>query len=183
MSHTDEQCVRSCLDGNPGAYRHLIEWYELPLRRYLRARLGNAEAAIEAAQETFVRAYLGLGELRKPGAFFTWLLGIADLVAKETHRAAQQRRTVKWPQIELADRSYTRDAGSEGTVTEAVARLPDVYRQVVLLRFYGGYTCAEISRDLNVPLGTVTKRLSRAYDLLREHLNVKAPNRQSEARR
>ncbi len=69
MSQADEQCVRSCLDGNPGAYRHLIERYELPLRRYLCARLGNAGEAMEAAQETFVRAYFGLGELRKPGAF------------------------------------------------------------------------------------------------------------------
>ena len=65
MSQPDEECVRFCLDGNPGAYRHLIERYELPLRRYLRARLGNAEEAREAAQETFVRAYFGLGELRK----------------------------------------------------------------------------------------------------------------------
>ena len=183
MSQPDEECVRSCLDGNPGAYRHLIERYELPLRRYLRARLGDAEEAREAAQETFVRAYFGLGELRKPGAFFTWLIGIADRVTKETYRAAKKRRTVPWEEVELADQSDKQDACSDETVTEAVAKMPDVYREVVLLRFYGGYTCAEISRDLNVPLGTVTKRLSRAYDLLREHLTAMAPNRQSEARR
>jgi len=39
-----------------------------------------------------------------------------------------------------------------------------------LLRFYGGLTCAEISRDLDVPIGTVTKHLSRAYAVLRETL-------------
>ncbi len=183
MSQADEQYVRSCLDGNPGAYRHLIERHELPLRRYLCARLGNAGEAMEAAQETFVRAYFGLGELRKPGAFFTWLIGIADRVTKETYRAAKKRRTVPWEEVELADQSDKQDACSDETVTDAVAKMPDVYREVVLLRFYGGYTCAEISRDLNVPLGTVTKRLSRAYDLLREHLTAMAPNRQSEARR
>ena len=104
-------------------------------------------------------------------------------MTKETYRAAKKRRTVQWEQIELADQSAKQDACSDETVTDAVAKMPDVYREVVLLRFYGGYTCAEISRDLNVPLGTVTKRLSRAYDLLREHLTALAPNRQSEARR
>jgi RNA polymerase sigma-70 factor (ECF subfamily) len=68
-------------------------------------------------------------------------------------------------------------------VTEAVARLPDVYREVIVLRFYNGRSCAEISRDLNVPLGTVTKRLSRAYALLREHLGRKLPERESEVSR
>ncbi len=62
-------------------------------------------------------------------------------------------------------------------MTEAVARLPDTYREVILLRFYGGQSCAEISRDLGVPLGTVTKRLSRAYALLRERSWHEGPGR------
>jgi len=182
MSQSDELSVRACLDGNPGAYRQLIERHEYPLRRYLSARLGNAEAAMEAAQETLVRAYFRLADLRNPGGFLTWLLGIADRVAKETYRAAKKRRTVRWEQIEQADESDKQDTCSDGTVTEVVARLPELYREVILLRFYKGYTCAEISRDLGVPLGTVTKRLSRAYELLREHLKAMAPKR-SEATR
>ncbi len=67
-------------------------------------------------------------------------------------------------------------------MTEAVAKLPEVYREVVWLRFYEGHSCAEISRDLDVPIGTVSKRLSRAYALLRDHL-TKALSRKSEARR
>ncbi len=183
MTQPDEQCVRSCLDGNPGAFRQLVERHQFPLRRYLCARLGNPEEATEAAQETFVRAYFGLGELRKPGAFFTWLIGIADRVTKEAYRAAKKRPVVVCDQIELADQSDTQDARSDVTVTDAVAKLPDVYREVVLLRFYGGHSCAEISRELDVPLGTVSKRLSRAYALLRERLTAKAPSRRSEASR
>ncbi len=92
MSPSDEQCVRSCLDGHPEAFRHLVERYQTPLLRHLRLRLGNVGEATEAAQEAFVRAYFALGDLRKPEAFFSWLLGIADRVAKETHRAAKRRR-------------------------------------------------------------------------------------------
>lgn len=183
MSPPDEQCVRSCLDGQPAAFRHLVERYQSPLRRCLYTRLGNAEEATEAAQETFVRAYFALSKLRKPASFFSWLLGIADRVAKETRRAAGRRRTVDWEQLEPAELADKQDACTDTSVTEAVAKLPDMYREVIVLRFYGGQSCVEISRDLDVPLGTVTKRLSRAYTLLREHLGPKFPNRASEVSR
>lgn len=183
MSLPDHECVRSCLDGQPAAFRHLVERYQSPLRRCLSVRLGNAEAATEAAQETFVRAYFALSKLRKPAAFFSWLLGIAERVAKETRRAALRRRTVDWQQVEPAQPAGRQETGSDSAVTEAVNGLPEVYREVVMLRFYGGQSCAEISRDLDVPLGTVTKRLSRAYGLLRERLGPMFPSRESEAPR
>jgi RNA polymerase sigma-70 factor (ECF subfamily) len=168
------------LDGHPEAFRHLVDRYQSHLWRCLRLRLGNAEEATEAAQETFVRAYFGLGELRKPEAFFAWLLGIADRVAKETRRTAGRHPTVDLEQVELADPAGKQDAQAGTPVAEAVARLPDVYQEVVMLRFYGGRSCAEIGRDLDVPLGTVTKRLSRAYTLLRERLGPKFPSRENE---
>ena len=93
MPPTDEQCVQSCLDG----HRRLS-----PSGRAVRDSLAEAPAfppgqygaSTEAAQETFVRAYFALGDLRKPEAFFSWLFGIADRVAKETQRAAMRQRTV-----------------------------------------------------------------------------------------
>ena len=50
---------------------------------------------------------------------------------------------------------------------QALARLPETYAQVILLRYYSELSCAEVARRLEVPVGTVTKRLSRAYALLR----------------
>jgi RNA polymerase sigma-70 factor (ECF subfamily) len=132
--------------------------------------------AIEVAQEAFVRAYFALGNLRKPQAFFAWLLGIADRVAKETHRAAMRQRPVDCDQLDLTAPAEKQDPGADYAVTEEVTRLPETYREVILLRFYGGRSCAEISRDLGLPLGTVTKRLSRAYALLRERLGTRGPD-------
>ena len=182
MPSPDEQCVRSCLDGQPAVYRQLVERYQSPLRRYLYARLASVEEATEAAQETFVRAYFALPKLRKPASFFSWLLGIAERVAQETRRATRRSRRVAWEQVEATKLACKQDVCTETVVTEAVARLPDVYREVILLRFYGGLSCAEISRDLEVPLGTVTKRLSRAYGLLRQALGNSLPSEESEVR-
>jgi RNA polymerase sigma-70 factor (ECF subfamily) len=116
-----------------------------------------------------VRAYFALRKLRKPESFFSWLLGIARRVAKETHRANRQGRGMETLRSEPAA-SVPEDGSANDRITRAVALLPDVYRQVVLLRYYAGRSCAEIGRDLDVPLGTVTKRLSRAYSLLRASL-------------
>ena len=88
-----------------------------------------------------------------------------------------------WEQLEPAEPAGRQDARTDAAVTEAVAKLPDMYREVIVLRFYGGQSCAEISRDLDVSLVTVTKRLSRAYTLLREHLGPKFPSRESEVSR
>jgi RNA polymerase sigma factor (sigma-70 family) len=180
MSPPDEQCVRGCLDGHPEAYRSLVDRYQLPLMRRLCGSFGNVEEASEAAQETFVRAYFALGSLRKPEAFFSWLVGIADRVAKETFRDTKRRRAVARQQAETHQPVARQEVSADPELTAAVERLPDVYREVVMLRFYEGQSCDEISRTLKVPLGTVTKRLSRAYSLLRECLRPDAGSRQSE---
>jgi RNA polymerase sigma factor (sigma-70 family) len=48
--------------------------------------------------------------------------------------------------------------------------LPENYRKIVLLRYYGSQSCSEIAEQLDMPLGTVTKQLSRAYEMLRQSL-------------
>ena len=183
MPPPDEHCVRLCLDGHPEAYRHLVERYQTPLMRCLHGRLGNTAEVEEVVQETFVRAYFALQKLKKPEAFFAWLFGIADRVAKETRRAGKRRRTMDSERIEPAELVGKQDGCVDTAVTQAVAKLPDAYREVIVLRFYAGQSCAEISRDLDVPLGTVTKRLSRAYALLREDLRTIADGRENEVSR
>lgn len=183
MSLSDEQCVRACLDDQPAAFRELVERYQAPLARYLFGRLGRAGDAAEIAQEAFVQAYFALRELRKPEAFLAWLFGIADRVVKEVDRAARRRRTVDLRPIDPAEPASQRQTPAEDSIAEALARLPDTYREVIVLRYYGGHSCAEIGRDLGVPLGTVTKRLSRAYALLREQLRGSLAPPQSEVPR
>ena len=171
MCRTDRHCIRLCLAGRPAAFRHLVVRHQGRLMSYLSVRLGDEDEAAEVTQETLVRAYFALGKLRKPDSFFSWLLGIAGRVVKETRREQQRRR--QW-QVATSGRNTTGVQGRspDPPVRQAVADLPEVYRQAVLLRYYGGLSCTQISDTLGVPLGTVTKRLSRAYALLREALRA-----------
>src|SRR4030042_5722002 len=86
MTENDKFYVEQCLDGRPDEFRHLIRRYQTAVTAYLTSKLGNRTNAEEAAQETFVRAYFGLKDLKKRESFSSWLLSIAGRVAKEQLR-------------------------------------------------------------------------------------------------
>jgi RNA polymerase sigma-70 factor, ECF subfamily len=165
----DKQCVAGCMDGRPDEFKHLIARYEAAVRAYLSGRLFNRTDVEDATQETFVRAYLALGRLREPYCFPSWLLGVAANVAKEAMR--KERREIL---IDHSDLENTAKAAQNGDAKEvdavlrrSIAGLSEPYREVILLRYYAGLSCEETAARLSKPVGTVTKTLSRAYQMLR----------------
>jgi RNA polymerase sigma-70 factor (ECF subfamily) len=171
MDLTDKAYVERCRDGHPEDFGLLVDRYQKPLFSYLAARVGNLPQAEEAAQESFVRAFLSLRKLRKPESFYSWLLGIAGRVAKEQFRSELHRRQ----DGDIAETLMTSaaDCNEVYPLEEAIAALPENYRQVILLRYYEGLSCQEVTTRLGMPLGTVTKALSRAYALLRHELKAR----------
>lgn len=169
MFENDNYYVERCLDGHADDYRFLVRRYQGVLLAHLAGKLGSKDKAEEAAQESFVRAYFNMDKLEKPESFFSWLLGIAEHVAKELYRKdriRQQREAIRSAVEGLEQPSLSQDYALEA----AIAELPDAYRKIVLLRYYGSQSCTQISESLNMPLGTVTKMLSRSYAMLRESL-------------
>ena len=168
MDLTDKEYVEHCRDGHPEDFGLLVERYQKPLFSYLASRVGDGGQAEEAAQESFVRAFLSLKKLRKPESFYSWLLGIAGRVAKEQFRSAAHRQRDR----EAAETMMTdaTDSGEAYPLEEAIAALPESHRQMILLRYYERLSCQEVATRLGLPLGTVTKTLSRAYALLRQEL-------------
>jgi len=169
MSENDKYYIERCLDGHPDDFRYIVRRYQAVLLAHLAGKLGNRDKAEEAAQESLVRAYFNMSKLRKPGSFFSWLLGIADRVAKEHQRKEmlhQQREVIRSFSQEAASPELSQDYGLEA----AIAELPESYRRVVLLRYYGDRSCSQVAEQLDIPLGTITKTLSRAYAMLRKSL-------------
>jgi len=169
MSENDKFYVERCLDGHPDDYRYLVRRYQGVLLANMAGKLGDRDRAEEAAQEALIRAYFNMGKLRKPDSFFSWLLGIADNVAKEHQRKEQIQRRREIVRSSLQESSGT-ELSQDYALESAIAELPEAYRQVILLRYYGGHSCGQIAEQLDMPLGTVTKTLSRAYAMLRESL-------------
>jgi RNA polymerase sigma-70 factor (ECF subfamily) len=167
----DRDYVESSRNGCPEHFRRLVQRYQKPVFAYLASRLGDPLEAEEAAQESFVRAFLSLKTLRKPESFYAWLLGIAGRVAKEQFRSAAHReRDRDAAEVMLAEAD---DGQKEYPLEEVIAALPETYRQVIVLRYYEGLSCQEVALRLEMPLGSVTKTLSRAYALLRQELEAR----------
>jgi RNA polymerase sigma-70 factor (ECF subfamily) len=167
MGTSDGYYIERCLDGHPDDFRCLVRRYQAVLLAHLAGQLGSPDKAEEAAQETLVRAYFALEKLKKRESFFSWLLGIANRVAKEHQRSEQRRSQMAGA---LAERAPAPELSPDCGLERAVAALPPPYRELVLLRYYGGCSCSEVAQQLGVPLGTVTKNLSRAYAKLRDSL-------------
>ncbi len=167
MPEADKYYIKRCLDGHPDDYQHLVRRYQGPLLAHLFGRLGNRDSAEEAAQEVFVRCYFKLPKLKKQTSFFAWMLGVANNIAKEQIRNTKRERQTR---EELSDVNRETKVGYDWPLARTIAKLDNYYRELILLRYYGGHDCKEISQMMNIPIGTVTKTLSRAYAQLRELL-------------
>lgn len=168
MDLNDREYVERGREGHPEDFGRLVSRYQKPLFSWLTGRIDGSHQAEEAVQESFVRAFLSLKKLRKPESFYSWLLGIAGRVAKEQfrHQEGAQREREAAETMMANEASLDQDYPLE----EAIATLPESHRQVILLRYYEGLSCQETATQLGMPLGTVTKTLSRAYALLRQEL-------------
>ena len=174
MELSDKEYVQRCRNRYPEDFRVLVNRYQKSVFSFLSAKLGDISdiSDIEdAAQESFVRAFMSLKKIRKPESFHSWLLGIARRVALEQHHIQKQRRM----ECEIEKDIEAAPSGNQETdsLDEAIAALPENYRRLILMRYYEGLSCSDIGIKLEMPLGTVTKMLSRAYALLRGELQAR----------
>ncbi|HVE41096.1 MAG TPA: RNA polymerase sigma factor [Planctomycetota bacterium] len=168
----EEALVRAARRGERAAFDRLVERYS---RAVLARQFGwtrDAAAAEDLAQETFLRAWQGLGRLEDVRAFGSWVLSIAGFVGQEWLRRKQldqkARTTLATPAAERQEGG--RDDGPDPVLARALAELAPDVQQLLALRHDRGMSCEEIARELGRPLGTVTKTLSRAYEQLRARL-------------
>jgi len=156
--------------------------------------LGNADDADDVAQETFVRAYRALDRYDERYAFYTWLRAIATRIALNEIAKRRRRRTEGGDAFETAAETVAgadRDpidtiAGGElaAAVESALDELSPDYRAVLVLRAHENLSYAEIASTLEIPVGTVMSRLSRARIQVRNILaarGVALPEREEEA--
>jgi RNA polymerase sigma-70 factor (ECF subfamily) len=153
------------------------------LARYLTRDASEAE---DATQEAILRAVRYFGTLRSEADARAWLLAI---VRRECHgRRQPQVATVSYdevPELQLVDPNAQTDTEAgrailQHRVREAVAALPDVLRETVILRELQQCTYEEIATITEVPLGTVMSRLSRARTRLAGMLGGLAPSGEEE---
>ena len=137
---------------------------------------GNASDAEEAAQEAFVKAYRALGRFRRGSPFRPWLLRIVANEARNRRRSAGRRAALS---LRAAADESSGDAApspegvlladeERGRLLAAVNELREEERLVIACRFFLELSEEETAAVLDVRLGTVKSRTSRALEHLRE---------------
>lgn len=168
---SDAQLVQETLAGRSEAFGELVARYRDAVFGVAFHRLGNFEEARDVAQDAFVKAYLGLADLRDPAAFAPWLYRIADGTATDAVRRAHREVSLTEAE-EVADPTAATDAQREiaRQVQQALAGLGERSRLAVILHYVNGYTHAEIARFLGTTPQAVKTRLNRARGKLREEM-------------
>lgn len=174
---SERELVRRCRTGDPEAFRRLVEIQHERVYRTAYALTGQREAAQEVVQETFLRAWRGLGRFRGEASLATWLIRLA--IAAGTDELRRQRRHALLRQVlvplPFARRDPTTLVDQRDELDQALARLSPKARQVVALRFGLDLSLKEIADTLGCPEGTVKSRLHTALAQLREQLGRADP--------
>ncbi|MGD2067337.1 MAG: RNA polymerase sigma factor [Gemmatimonadota bacterium] len=169
----EAQLIRKACQGDSRAVRTLYERYSPRVYAVVRRIAGDDDLAQDYAQEAWIRAVRALPTFRGDARFSTWLHRIAVNAALQASRKAQTRskRRVEMPE-EVPVGPRPADALLEERLEEALDRLPDGMRRVLILHDVEGYTHEEIGDALGVATGTSKSQLFKARAKMREMLTA-----------
>jgi RNA polymerase sigma-70 factor (ECF subfamily) len=161
----EEDVVRSASRGDRAAFEQLYNRYARVVYAILLARVPPSDAE-DLVQDVFISAFRKLQFLRTPAAFRSWLAAIARNRAVEFHRTARREREEQSQPVE-EPRTSQEDAF---LVLDAIRRLPEAYRETLILRLVEGMTGPEIADRTGLTPDSVRVNLFRGMKLLREEL-------------
>jgi RNA polymerase sigma factor (sigma-70 family) len=176
MRTEDGSIIHRCLNGEPEAFGILVDKYKEGIYAFAHTKLRDFRDAQDVTQEVFVRAYRDLHSLRRWESFAFWLYRIASARCKlwirtQSRRVDQDFIEDQDPEMLEAESmsAYRYDRVSE-SLQESMDSLPETYREVLMLHYFGGMTIKDIARAIGISPGAVGMRLSRARAQLKEEM-------------
>lgn len=185
---SDRDLVAQAQAGDRQAFNRLILAYQHQIVGLCVRQLGSRQEGEDAAQEAFVKAYQGLNKFKGDSQFSTWLYRIAVNSCRNRQRSwwgRLRRRAVRLdnpaggdgdgPVRELGDTRNSPEKDLKrsrirAAVQAALATLPEIHRELIILRDIQDKTYEEIEQIVGVSLGTVKSRLARAREAMRREL-------------
>ena len=165
--------VRAAVSGDAEAFGRLVERHAGWLLARISSRLGSRETAEDLLQEVFLAAWERLATLRDPGRFPAWLRSIADNQVRMWQRSRlTQLDLLARLEIETgpAEAQAPREEEVRGLLREAIGRLGEAQREVVVHHYLKGYSYRQTALLLNLRPETVRSRLQKARSRLRKEI-------------
>ncbi len=181
MGETERRLVWLARAGDREAFSELVSLFESRVYRAACALTGNKDDAADLSQETFIRAFRGIGRFRGRSSFFTWLYRILlnsfkTLMREKRRRpeapsrnegnaAVEQRADRSSPDWRVVSHRETVDR-----VYKEIASLPDEQRIAIVMLCLEGMSYREIAGAMGCSIGTVKSRIHAARLALKEKL-------------
>lgn len=174
----DDQLIERIRSGDETAFRQLIDKYIDRVQTLVASMLRNRFEVDDVVQDVFFKVYRKLDRFQGRSAFFTWLYRVAFNTA--TDHLKRKKRIAEASLDDMAGLDAVAGGASalkqlrnkelRVQMADAIASLPEKYRNILVLREYEGCTYDEIAKILQCSKGTVESRLFRARARLRARL-------------
>jgi len=171
--YSEQQLVSQLVQQNGQAFSYLYDNYSPALFGVINQIISNREAAADVLQDVFVNIWrkINLYDETK-GRLFTWMLNIARNAAIDRLRSRSYQDSLKnQPLTEnvntITANSVVNPQQNDIGLKKQIGKLKEEYRVLIDLSYYQGFTHEEISKILNLPLGTVKTRIRSALTQLR----------------
>ena len=179
---SDEDLILQFQNGDSIAFNLICERYSNRLVNFIFRFVYDMEEAEDLAQDTLVKVYKNKNSYKSIAKFSTWIYTIAGNLAKTRLRQKKSRKTTPMSQIGKDDFNVIEtisgnleqgvkvDEEYENMLEKALTKLPIDFRMVIILRQIQGLPYEDISKIVDMPIGTVKSRINRARKKLKELL-------------
>jgi RNA polymerase sigma-70 factor (ECF subfamily) len=168
---TDDELMERVQTGDDLAFQVLYDRYKGQLFIYCLRMLNDRDAAKDILQEVFIRIHTRRETYEAGTNFNGWVHTIARNLSLNARRDAKDHSSFDERMNYAASASETgRDVALQERLAEEIARLPEIYREALILREYEGHSYQEIAELIDVAMSTVKFRIFKAREILRERL-------------
>jgi RNA polymerase sigma-70 factor (ECF subfamily) len=170
----ESELVKASLDGDKRAFGEIVKRYQKMVARTVKGMLGDTVFAEDIGQEVFINLFYSLPEFRGESKLSTYIQKIAvNLTLNEIKRRKRFFSTFSHKannemfEFEIPDHDNEERREASEIVNKALLAMDPKFRIIVTLRLLQGYSTKETAEMLDLPVGTVLSRLSRAQEQLR----------------
>lgn len=172
LPYSEAKLVEKLKSKDTEAFSLLYDNYSSALYGLISVIVKDDEAAQDILQDVFVKIWNNVASYQKEkGTLFTWMLNIARNTAIDTLRSKNKKYEIRSidSDVYILDNNHNTSLNTDTLgVKQAVEKLKHEHKEMIDLVYFGGYTQDEISKELNMPLGTVKTRVRAALIELRK---------------